>query len=261
MMNENILVIGVGEVGESLLKVYRDVDKEDVILYFKDAVKKSSNGLNIDTVEQSIPIDYMHICMPYTRDFIQTTIDYINQYKPIATIIHSTVDVGTTRKIARETNSRIVHSPIMGVHPNLAKGIKTFNKIIGGLDDETTEYVASHFNNIGIDSVIYDTPEDSEAAKLFSTTYYGINILFMKSVFKFCRKHNLNFDEVYTRTNKIYNTGYTELGMTNVVRPILKYVEGPIGGHCIISNFTILKNKFYPAKIAIEMDKETEYAI
>ena len=258
-MGKNILVVGIGEVGESLLKVYKDVGNKEDVLYFKDVGKKSDKGLDIGTYD--IPIEYMHICMPYTKNFISNTINYINQYKPIATIIHSTVDVGTTRIIANQTNGRIVHSPIMGVHPNLAEGIQTFNKIIGGLNDETTEYVASHFRDIGIDCVIYDTPEDSEASKLLSTTYYGINILFMKNVFKFCKKHNLNFDEVYTRTNKIYNTGYTELGMSNVVRPVLKYVEGPIGGHCICNNFRIIKDRFYPAKIAIEMDKETEDAI
>ena len=132
---------------------------------------------------------------------------------------------------------------VMGVHPVLAKSMKTFYKIIGGLDNEAVEAIASHFRDIGINCIIYDTPEDSEAAKLLSTTYYGWNILFMKKAYKFCKKHNLNFDEVYTKTNDVYNDGYTKLGMPHVIRPVLKYVDGPIGGHCIVNNFKVIKKR------------------
>jgi len=40
--------------------------------------------------------------------------------------------------------------------------------------------------------------------------------------------------------NKQYNDGYTKLGKSNVVRPVLTPPSGKIGGHCVSQNFELL---------------------
>jgi len=50
----------------------------------------------------------------------------------------------------------------------------------------------------------------------------------------------LDFGDVYTVPNQDYNKGYTKLGLERVVRPVLKYVPGSIGGHCLIPNCELL---------------------
>ena len=64
----------------------------------------------------------------------------------------------------------------------------------------------------------------------------------MKDVWKECEMHGVNFDQVYKRTNQIYNEGYTKFGDTQFVRPILKYMGDGIGGHCVWENARMLRN-------------------
>ena len=53
---------------------------------------------------------------------------------------------------------------------------------------------------------------------------------------------NFDFDEVYTIPNADYNEGYKKLAKPNVIRPVLKPIPGPIGGHCLIPNANLLEN-------------------
>jgi UDP-N-acetyl-D-mannosaminuronate dehydrogenase len=130
-----------------------------------------------------------------------------------------------------------VHSPIRGVHPHLAEGICTFEKYFGG---ERAVEAADLFASLGINCITTDKAENTEAMKLWDTTYYGWNIVFEKAVHAYCEEHRLDFDIVYTHANRGYNSGYADLGMDNVQRPVLKHYPGKIGGHCVIPNAKLL---------------------
>ena len=84
--------------------------------------------------------------------------------------------------------------------------MKTFKKIIGGATLESTREAVKHFENIGIKTLTYTDSNNSEAAKIFSTTRYGWDIFFMRFVYKYCRENNLNFNDVYKTTTEIYRT-------------------------------------------------------
>ena len=252
---KNILVLGLGEVGKSVVDLYSSSKEYMVVVNDLDE-KKYAGVVSIDSgvyTEDMIPDDFefdvMHVCIPYfnQEQFIEPVIAYIEKYDPLLVIVNSTVDVGTTRYIYERTGSNIVHSPIMGVHPHLTESIKTFKRIIGGCTDESVELACDHFMEMNIDCVVFNSPEDSEVAKMFSTTYYGLCIRLMQSIHSFCEEHNLNFDDVYTKTNEIYNDGYKKLGKQNVIRPILKFMDYTIGGHCIIPN-SVLLNKYPEVK-------------
>lgn len=255
-MNESVLIVGLGEVGKSILELYNHIQSYKDNIYYKDVKEcKGVTAINVNTLEDFINVNILHICIPFTKDFKDVVTSYINIYKPSLTLIHSTVDIGVTRSIysnncnsSNSCNSVIAHTPVMGVHPNLTKSIQTFKKIVGVINPEDKEVILNHFNIIKVIPEFYDSPEDSEAAKLFSTTYYGHNIKFMQEAHKFCEVNNLDFDKVYKRTNEIYNEGYTKMDMKHVRRPILKYMPGKISGHCLIPNAEILKDKFPIAK-------------
>jgi UDP-N-acetyl-D-mannosaminuronate dehydrogenase len=252
MNKKNILFIGAGEVGSSLINIYKKhLDKFN--LYYEDPGK----DIDLPTVKDSntTHIDVMHICIPYIHTFKEVVINYITVYTPTLVIIHSTVDIGVTRHIFNKTLCNIVHSPVMGVHPNLSKGILTFKKIIGAIDTESADMAVKHLKEVNINTVIYNKPEESEAAKLLSTTYYGLNILYMKKVYQLCKQYNIDFNNVYKETNEIYNEGFPKLGKSNVVRPILKPMTGKIGGHCVRQNCEILSRDFLPAKLVLEFDE------
>jgi len=221
-----IIVAGAGETGKPVIRLEHEVGNRVLI-------EEIDGGLDTKGC------DVLHICFTYSDSFIDSVISYINKHKPHITIIHSTVKPGTTDKINDAVNPMIVHSPIIGVHPNLYDGIKTFKKAVGG-DKDSCVFAIKHLNSIGLDCYRIGTAIESEFAKILSTTYYGWNILFSKFVNKICIDYDLSYDMIYSEWNKQYNDGYYELGMFNVIRPVLKPPTGKIGGHCVSQNFELL---------------------
>ena len=212
------LILGKGEVGRALCEVLRSPQNPVVILDKGDITE--------------IEPDILHICFPYSDEFIVEVKRYQETYRPKHTVIHSTVPVGVSRQLGA------IHSPIRGIHPNLESGIRTFPKFLGG---KQASEVADYFRRAGLKVIIFDKQETTEALKLFDTEYYRHNIEFAHRVKKYCDKHNLNFSEVYTIPNQTYNEGYTKLGMPEVVRPVLQPIMKPLGGHCLVPNAELIK--------------------
>lgn len=208
------LIVGFGEVGQALFKIFPEA------------------SVVVDSESQSWFADkfhFIHICFPYSDMFSS----FVEVYKDLGEIIivHSTVPVGTCDKLG------VIHSPIRGVHPNLEEGIRTFVKYFGG---KYARRAASMFGQKGIVTRIYKYARTTEAIKLWDTAQYGRLIKLEKEIFEWCKKHNVNFDDIYRKANKEYNEGYIRLGRPEVVRPYLKHIDGPIGGHCIIPNAKLL---------------------
>lgn len=224
MANINHIIVGYGEVGKSLGKVLGDH-------YWVD--KKLGSNIPANTVVLGYNI--AHICIPYTRNGKEFK-ELVKQEKELVdlVIVHSSVPVGTCDALG------VVHSPICGVHPHLAEGIKTFVKYFGG---ERAVEASRIFQKLKIPVHVYKEARITEAMKLWSTTQYGRMIMLEKEIYEWCQKNDLPFEEVYTRSNKDYNEGYVKLGMPQVVRPYLKHVPGKIGGHCINENCKLLKVK------------------
>jgi len=217
------IIIGAGEVGYALFKVLERLPNH--VLRVRD--------IGDESTKKTLHFDVMHICFPYSKTFVRAVRTYQKQYTPKYTVIHSTVPVGTSRKCSA------FHSPVRGVHPNLQSGIMTFEKWLGPESND----LAAYFECAGIPVMQCANPETTELAKILCTTYYGWNIVFEKEVFKLCKKHKVPFADVYTKWNEQYNRGYTRLGMSHVVRPVLKHVPGKIGGHCVLNNLKFLKSK------------------
>ncbi len=218
MKNRTHLIVGAGEVGVALKEVLGgrwSVEIRDV-----EGGPKGSFGV-------------LHICFPPGKGFVRAAKNYVRQYHPEIVVVHSTVPVGTTRKIGQNA----VHSPIRGVHPHLAKGILTFEKYFGGA---RALEAAADFEAAGVKTKTFPKPETTELLKILDTTYYGWNIVFAKEAKRICDELGLDFEEVYTEPNSDYNRGYRELGMPQVVRPVLKAMPGKIGGHCVIPNTKLL---------------------
>lgn len=213
------LVIGAGEVGMALLKILRKNYTVDVY---------DTNGAY--TIKDSY--DILHICFPYSENFVPQVLKYQEKFLPKFTVIHSTVPLGTSAKCGA------IHSPIRGLHPNLESGIRTFVKFLGGHD---ASGVADYFRRAGLKVFLFDKSETTEAMKLLDTEYYRVNIEFAHRVKRYCDSNGLNFHEVYTLANQTYNEGYTALGHPEFVRPVLQPIMGPISGHCVMPNKELIK--------------------
>lgn len=216
------LIVGLGEVGSAIYSVIGE--------------KHNVRGIDVDPkIEPSKEYDVLHICFPYSPKFERYVKEYQETYLRDGglTIIHSTVPVGTSRRCGA------VHSPVRGVHPHLAEGVKTFVKYFGG---ERANEAARYFVDVCDKCISCDSPETTEAIKLWDTTYYGWNIVFMKELHKWCEKMGLDFDSIYKMANQDYNLGYARLGRQEVIRPVLTFMPGKIGGHCVIQNCEILES-------------------
>lgn len=222
-------IIGYGEIGSSLAKVYSEFSKYEVLVL--DPYVEKNDDLS--------GVEVLNICIPFIENFISVVQDYIEKFSPKYTVIHSTVAPGTTQSIG----GNVCHSPVRGLHPNLDLGIKTFLKYIGSDNPDVGLQYKDHLGELGIQSYICKSSKTTEYSKLLDTTYYGVCIAFHAEVMSLCEKEDIDFDEVMTLYNKTYNEGYTKLGKTNVVRPVL-YGTNKIGGHCVTPNAKILKEYF-----------------
>lgn len=231
-------ILGYGEIGKTIAQICLDAG-------FKILIK----DLTIDQFKNK-KIDYLHINIPEISNhkFIKCAVDCINEVSPLLSIINSSVTPGTTRKIFEKTKKPIIHSPVIGIHPNLYNSVKFyFPKIIGPIDKKSLLLAKKHFHDLRLKIEVYDNSDTSEAAKLLDLIYYAWNLIYCKTISNICQNLNLNFDQVYTKHNKIYNQGYGKI-LPNVIRPIFIPMKGPITGHCTIPD-TVLFHKYFPTSL------------
>lgn len=221
---KTILVVGLGEVGRAIAELV-EIQKEKFKLYKKDIGPLSVNE----------KIDIMHICIPFTGDFVDKTVEYTNLYKPALTIINSTIRPKTTQKIFNITNMPIVHSPVRGRHPQLKEGILKFVKFVGPVGSESGKIARQHFEELGVKAEIMSSPVETEVGKLLETSYYAVNIAFHQEMDRICDYYGADFKQSVTRFNETCTMDRDH----KVPRPIM--YPGFIGGHCVIPNINLLK--------------------
>jgi len=222
-LKNKVGILGYGEVGQAIAKFYKTPKIKDL---------NRDDGLK--------GVEILHVCLPWSNNFVKIVKKEIKEIKPKLTIIHSTIAPGTTKKIG----GMVVHSPIRGVHPYLYQGIKTFIKYIGADNKKAGELAKKHLESLGIKTKLFTSSLTTEIGKLLDTTYYGLCIAWHGEMEKLCDKYKVDFEEVVTDFNKTYNQGYKKLRKLNVIRPVLYPPKDGIGGHCIIPNVQILRKYF-----------------
>lgn len=225
----NTIIVGFGEIGKSLNNVLKK--------------KYSIHIVELNSEPNVEDVDVMHICFPYSRSFVKEVNRYRKKYNPKHVVIHSTVKVGTAKKC------NAYYSPVRGIHPHLEKSLKTFIKYLAPRCD----YLVKYFKNVGIPIEVHDSRETLEAMKLYCTTVYGLSIIAEKEIYKFCKKNKLDYEMVYGKSNRTYNSGYKKLGFPQYARYDLKHHDGKIGGHCVIPNCYLLDTEI--AKFIIKQNK------
>lgn len=210
------LVAGAGEVGTALAQVLRDGHADVTVR-------------DIDAVE--CRVDVLHVCFPWSATFVDDVTRYATEHHAGLVIVHSTVPVGTCDR------NGWVHSPVRGSHPDLAAGIATFTKHFGG---SRAVEAAAIFTQLGVSVAVHERAADCEAGKLWELIQFGVQIRVEKAIHEWCADHGLDFDVVYTQMAESYNDGWTCLGHRRFVRPVLTHVPGPIGGHCVTQNASLI---------------------
>lgn len=234
-MISNVGILGYGEIGKSLHEVYKDFEEK-----FKIKIKDLNYSDELGNLE------VLNVCIPFEDEdnFINSVVSIITKHKPNLTIIHSTTLPDVTNKIRKISKLPTVHSPVRGIHPNLYEALKTFVKYVGYENNIEKELAEKHLKEIEIKHEAIQGSSNTELAKLYSTTYYGLCIAFHGEMKKHFDKENLNF-EIIKKWNETYNQGYEMLGKKIFSRPNLIPPENnKIGGHCIIPNAELLLSIF-----------------
>jgi UDP-N-acetyl-D-mannosaminuronate dehydrogenase len=218
-VNQTVVIVGLGEVGKPLLEIMKG--------------RYRTFGVDINQPAPVSQCDVTHICFPFqNRNFVGQVVEYIHQYRPGLTVINSTVAPGTTRRIAVESETAVVNSPVRGKHVRMQEEMLRYTKFVGALDLPSGERAVDHFEEAGIKTKVLSSPEASEIAKLTETTYFGLLIAWAQEVERYCVKLGINYDEVVSF--------YEEIKFF----PPVKYFPGVIGGHCVMPNIDILLQKF-----------------
>lgn len=236
MPKVRVLIVGLGEVGHSLFDLFKESGKFDV--YGVDIDEEKTRTIT-GKAEQPVNIDVMHICYPYTKQdkFVQTTLNYIEEFNPKLTIIDSTVPPGTTRKVFDSSKSPMIHSPIRGMHASLEtmkKDILFWTKYIGGTSKEASEAAQKHFEKLGLKVKVLKNPEETELAKLFETTYRAWMIACFQEMHRISRHFGADFNDVVDMLEDIHRL--------RLNKPL--HYPDVIGGHCLIPNTELLLSAY-----------------
>ena len=236
--NKMIGIIGFGEIGQSVDRVYK-------LSNIKAIINDPFKGLN----ESVSNCDIINICIPFFGfDQFKECLLNIDKRDDVIFIIHSSMPMGTLNELQKIISNVLVASPVRGVHPNLVEGLLTFEKYIGFTDKYYEDKilikkVEDHLKMINMTSVVCRSNE-AELAKIMSTTLYGLNIAAVEDIGQMCDHYKIDFDKVYTQWQRNYNEGYEKLGKPNVRRPVLTRIPNKqkvIAGHCVVPNSVILK--------------------
>lgn len=236
MSKEKVLIVGLGEVGHALFELFKESGKFAV--YGFDVDKRKMKEIAGET-ELPEKVDVMHICYPCYEEkkFIQTTLNYIEKFKPKLTIIESTVPPKTTQKIYESSNSPIAHSPIRGMHKTLEtmkRDILFWSKYVGGATRESAGLARRHYEKLGLRVKVLRNSVETELAKLFETTYRAWMIACFQEMHRISRHFGADFDEAVDMLEDIHRARFN--------KPL--HYPDVIGGHCLIPNTELLLKSY-----------------
>lgn len=218
-MAKVVVLGGMGDVGRALVTVL-----------------SSRNDVFVDDLFDKTPdvevIDFLHVCIPYSDNFINAVAEKAFHYKTKSVIIHSTVPIGKTRKVMELVSPKlkcsVFHAPVRGQHSDLEGGLRSFKMPVGGFGDPGA--ILSHLKSSGISCELWKKSEETELAKLLCLSRYLNTLAWYENASDICSKYGIDRQIVYKWTNS-YNDGYYN---TNYSRENLQFPNGNVGGTCVM---------------------------
>ncbi|MEX1053818.1 MAG: GDP-mannose dehydrogenase [Nitrosopumilaceae archaeon] len=226
------VVAGLGEIG---LPILRLISKGTTAIGF-DINPKLVNKRKFAKY-QNTKTSFLHICIPFTRKFVQNTISLCNRFEPEAIVIHSTISPYTTRELQNQLTIPVIYSATRGVHRRMVYDLKRYTKFYAMEKDAPNAHWASLeysrlMKRCGIKTKKMSNPITLEFAKIIcDTSYYGWLITYAQLSNMIAIEHKINYDEMWSFADEIHKY----LGN----RP--KMFPGFIGGHCLIPNLDLIK--------------------
>ena len=239
------VVAGLGEIGLPMQKLL----SRTISVVGYDKKTELVNTQKLKKFENH-ETEILHICIPFTKNFISNILTLAKKFKPEIIAIHSTVRPTTTQKLQNKLLQPVIYSPLRGVHKRKNDKLQAHKK---GICFDIKRYVkfysikpnipkgniaaqkfSKRLRSCGLKTKKISTPVTLELAKILcDTSYYGWLISYSQLTDMIAKQHNVDYDEMWSFSEEIHKF----LGN----RP--KMYPGNIGGHCIIPNIDLIQNK------------------
>ena len=225
---------GLGEIGSPILKL---ISRATIAVGY-DINKKYMNKNKFNKY-QNIDTYFLHVCIPFTKEFITNVVLLSEKFNPEAIIIHSTVSPYTTKKLQDKLNIPIIYSATRGVHKRMLSDLRRYAKFYSIESNAPRKNWASiNFSKLmkkcGVKTKKMSSPLTLELAKIIvDTSYYGWLINYAQLSNMIAIQNKVDYDEMWSFADEIHKF----LGN----RP--KMYPGFIGGHCVIPNLELIDYK------------------
>ena len=227
------IVIGLGEIGIILYKLFF---KSFIIEGYDINPKLIPKNLKKNEL---LPVRFLHICIPYTKNFNLQVFKLEKKFHPQGIIIHSTIKPSTTSNIQRKLQIPVIYSATRGVHKRMLKDLRRYIKFFAIENNAPNKKLAcTEFVKLlkksGLKTKQMSSPITLELGKIIcDTSYYGWLINFAQISKIIADREKVDYNEMWSFSNEIHKF----LGN----RP--KMFPGFIGGHCVIPNLGLLDEK------------------
>lgn len=210
------LVVGLGEVGGAIAAI---LDRNETVLRH-----------DLEPREIKASIGVLHLCIPFQShvQFESAALRYIERFQPDLTIIHSTVQPGTTRSIAKKSGAALAYSPVRGKHVRMEEDLLHYAKFVAAPRESDLEIAVAHLERAGMKTRRVAKVETLELAKLAETTYFGACIAFAQELNRYSEQVGANYSEAIEFFDEVK------------FLPRERYTPGFIGGHCVMPNIQLL---------------------
>ncbi len=218
-----------------------------------ELVNKSVKSGKLSACTKPKPSDIYIICVPTPLKKIDEQLVPQLSYVDAATrslktllkpndlvILESTSPVGTTKFISEVLEEEGVdiskisfaYCPERVLPGSIIKELTTNDRVVGGLNNESTEIAASFYKTFVKGNVYKTNAETAEMCKLTENSFRDVNIAFANELSIICDDEDINVNELIMLANK---------------HPRVDILEpGPgVGGHCIAIDpwFIVSKHK------------------
>lgn len=232
-MKKNI-VAGMGEIGTPIFKL---LSKKHITVGF-DIDKKLMDEKKFQKYA-SAQTSFLHICIPFSKNFLKNVKSLYTKFKPEIIVIHSTMSPGTTKKLQQSFSIPVIVSPVRGVHKRMLFDLKRYTKFFSVEPSAPkAKWAAANYTKLlkkcGVKTKKISKPITLELAKLVvDTSYYGWLINYAQISNLIAQKYGVDYDEMWSFSDEIHKF------VGN--RP--KLFPGNIGGHCVIPNLELVDEK------------------
>ena len=224
------IVIGLGEIGTPIYKLF---SKSFIVEVYDINPKLIDKNLKKN---ESLSVRFLHICIPYAKNFNLQIFKLEKKFRPQGIIIHGTIKPSTTSSIQKKLQIPVIYSATRGVHKRMLKDLRRYTKFFAIENNAPNKKWACRefvrlLKKSGLKTKQMSSPITLELGKIIcDTSYYGWLINFAQISKIIADKEKVDYDEMWSFADEIHKF----LGN----RP--KMFPGFIGGHCVIPNLQLI---------------------